>query len=99
LNKGIYGGQQFLKPETVGLFTAKHNGNNRRGLGFDKPEPDTTKGGPTAKSSSLQTFGHTGFTGTGAWADPQHQLVYVFLSNRVHPDANNNKLASKNIRT
>ncbi len=99
LNKGSYGGQPFLKPETVELFTAKHNGTNRRGLGFDKPEPDTTKGGPAAKSASVQTFGHTGFTGTSVWADPQHQLVYVFLSNRVHPDASNNKLASKNIRT
>ena len=58
--------------------------NNRRGLGFDKPEP--IKGGPTCREASLSSFGHTGFTGTIAWADPETELLYIFLSNRIHPD-------------
>lgn len=99
LNKGEYAGKRFFKPETVEYFTKTHIAYNRRGLGFDKPEPDTTKSNPTAKSASPETFGHSGFTGTCTWADPQNGLVYVFLSNRVHPSAQNNKLATQNIRT
>jgi beta-glucosidase-like glycosyl hydrolase/CubicO group peptidase (beta-lactamase class C family) len=99
LNKGSYGGKQILKPETIELFTKTQMPENRRGLGFDKPEIDSTKTNPTAKDASLQTFGHSGFTGTCTWADPQNQLVYVFLSNRIYPDATNSKLATKNIRT
>ncbi len=99
LNKGEYAGKRYFKPETIDYFTKTHFANNRRGLGFDKPEPDTTKSNPTAKSASPETFGHSGFTGTCTWADPQNGLVYVFLSNRVHPSAQNNKLAAQNIRT
>ena len=71
--------------------------NNRRGLGFDKPEP--IKGGPTCREVSLSSFGHTGFTGTIAWADPETELLYIFLSNRIHPDADNLKLIKMNVRT
>jgi beta-N-acetylhexosaminidase len=99
LNKGSYGGKKYLNAPTVELFTKAHLEKNRRGLGFDKPEPDITKSGPTAKSASPETFGHTGFTGACAWADPKYNLVYVFLSNRTFPDMNNNKLAQQNIRT
>jgi beta-glucosidase-like glycosyl hydrolase/CubicO group peptidase (beta-lactamase class C family) len=99
LNKGSYGGKRYLSPSTVEMFTRTHLENNRRGLGFDKPDTDTTKTGPTAKSASPDTFGHTGFTGTCAWADPKHNLIYVFLSNRTYPYATNNKLAQENIRT
>ena len=101
LNKGKYGGMQFFKPETVDLFTSRFNENstNRRGLVFDKPDVIAGKNGPTAISASPATFGHSGFTGTAAWADPDHDLVFIFLSNRVHPSAENKKLATGNYRT
>ena len=73
--------------------------NNRRGLGFDKPEPDAQKPGPTCRSASPKSYGHTGFTGTMVWADPEYDLIYIFLSNRVYPDASNNKLVEMNVRT
>jgi CubicO group peptidase (beta-lactamase class C family) len=66
---------------------------------FDKPETDPTKGNPAAKSASSLTFGHQGFTGTCAWADPDQQVLFIFLSNRVYPSAENTKLAKQNIRT
>ncbi len=99
LNKGLYGGKRYLKDKTVQLFTARQNNRSRRGLGFDKPEPDPEAIGPTSKLVSLKTFGHTGFTGCCVWADPEYEVVYVFLSNRIHPTADNKKLISENIRT
>jgi beta-N-acetylhexosaminidase len=99
LNDGSYGGHQFIKPETVALFTARQRNDSRRGLGFDKPEPDKNKISPTSLYCSPATFGHSGFTGTVVWADPQYDLVYVFLSNRIYPDQNNKVLISQNIRT
>lgn len=99
LNEGEYGGKQILKPSTISLFTKKLINKNRRGLGFDKPETDPKKPTPTSRACSPQTFGHTGFTGTCAWADPKHDLVFVFLSNRVYPSADNKKLVEQNIRT
>lgn len=88
LDKGSMNGRTFFKPETVALFTRYQSTKSRRGLGFDKPEKDnsTRKDPYPAASSSPATFGHTGFTGTCAWADPEKQLVFVFLSNRVFPD-------------
>ena len=99
LNQGQYGGKTFFKPETIQLFTCPQFIGNKRGLGWDKPEPDINKNGPTSSMCSPQTFGHTGFTGTCVWADPTTKLVYVFLSNRVYPSAENNKLVDMNIRT
>lgn len=101
LNEGTYGGIRYLKPETVRLFTRKYDDDsqNRRGLIFDKPDFSDLKNSPAAQSASASTFGHTGFTGTAAWADPEHDLVFIFLSNRVHPDASVNKLAKGNYRT
>lgn len=99
LNGGTYGGKRILKEATIKEFTKKQVKNSRRGLGFDKPETDMKKQTPTAKAASAQAFGHTGFTGTCAWADPKNNLVYVFLSNRVNPSAENKKLADMNIRT
>lgn len=84
LNKGSYGGEQYFKPETVNMFTAKQSAVSRRGLGFDRWDPDTTKKYPSALASNM-TYGHTGYTGTCVWVDPARGLVYVFLSNRVHP--------------
>jgi len=99
--KGTYGGEQYLRPETVQRFTQKvmNDGSNRRGLGFDKAETDTTKASPCAASCSASTFGHTGFTGTAVWADPGKKLLFVFLSNRVHPDAENKKILELSLRT
>lgn len=98
LQSGFYGGQTYLLPETIQTFTSKLPGDNRRGLGWDKPVVKGD-GGPTSNKASQKTFGHTGFTGTAAWADPESDLVYIFLSNRVHPVAENNKLITSNVRT
>lgn len=101
LNKGSYGGRQFLKPNTVTLFTKQQfvQNKNRRGLLFDKPEPDPAKSSPCSPSASLETFGHQGFSGTCVWVDPKYNLIYIFLSNRIHPDASNDKLVKMNVRT
>lgn len=98
LNRGSYGGTQFFKPETVDRFINRYNTTSRRGLGFDKPEPDAVKVSPVCSNASPSSFGHTGFTGTIAWADPESGLLFVFLSNRVHPDGWNRKLISTNVR-
>lgn len=99
LNEGTYGDVQYFKPSTVNKFTAAYMpAQSRRGLGFDKPDADPKKS-PTCKSASLSTFGHTGFTGTATWADPENGLVYVFLSNRIHPSTENKKLIEMNVRT
>jgi beta-N-acetylhexosaminidase len=97
LNKGHYGNVQFFKPETVDFFTAKQFERSRRGLGWDKPL-QSDPNGPTSLYSSPQTFGHTGFTGTSIWVDPQFNLVFIFLSNRVYPEMTNNKILNANIR-
>ena len=99
LNGGEYGGETYLNSETIKFFTTPYDGGSRRALGFDKPELDEDKISPTCESASPLTFGHTGFTGTCAWADPKHNLVYVFLSNRIHPSATNSKLVKHDIRT
>lgn len=93
LNGGSYKGKQYIKPETISLFTSQQNPNSRRGLGFDKPSVDNLNSSPTSPLCSFATFGHTGFTGTCSWADPFNELIFVFLSNRVYPDAANKKLA------
>jgi beta-N-acetylhexosaminidase len=100
LNQGEYGGEQFITPETIRMFTEKPlSAGNRRGLGFDKPEPDKSKPQPTCEGPSPESYGHTGFTGNMIWVDPAYDLIYVFLSNRVYPDAENTKLAEMNVRT
>lgn len=99
LNGGEYDGKRYLQKETVDLFTQKYLPENRRGLIFDKPILDNPASSPAGKSASAKTFGHTGFTGTCAWADPENKLIFIFLSNRVHPSAAENKLAKMNVRT
>ncbi len=96
---GSYAGHQYLKPETVALFSKRQYKENRRGLGFDKPQLIPTEPGPACEEASPNSFGHTGFTGTYIWADPDNDLCIVFLSNRVNPDAEPNKLAQMGIRT
>ncbi len=97
LNKGTYGGEQYFKPETVDMFTAKQSAVSRRGLGFDRWDPDTKNKYPSATASS-RTYGHTGYTGTCVWVDPSRGLVYVFLSNRVHPGVSD-QLSKLSIRS
>ena len=101
LNKGEYGNRHYFDKSTVDFFTTAHfaNDNNRRGLGFDKPEIKKNTLGPTFNEISQSSYGHTGFTGTYFWIDPEKQIIYVFLSNRIYPDANNKKLSKYNIRT
>lgn len=101
LNKGVYGGIRYLRASTVNQFTKQQFPleENRRGIGFDKPDPQDPENGPTCEEASLLSFGHTGFTGTYAWADPKHDLIYIFLSNRIHPTARNTKLIRNNTRT
>jgi len=94
LNYGTYGGDRYLSEAVIKEFTRCQfcENDNRRGLGFDKPEMNYSKTGPTCKCVSSLSFGHTGFTGTIAWADPDKKLIYIFLSNRVYPDAENKKI-------
>ncbi|RZL32176.1 MAG: beta-N-acetylglucosaminidase, partial [Pedobacter sp.] len=96
LNRGTYGGEQYFKPETVDMFTSKQSNVSRRGLGFDRHDPDLTKKYPSQLASSA-TYGHTGYTGIGSWVDPARGLVYIFLSNRVNPGASE-QLGKLNIR-
>lgn len=97
LNRGEYGGVRYFKPTTVDLFTSKQSKTSRRGLGFDRSDPDPKKEYPSRLANS-SVYGHTGYTGTCIWIDPKHQLVYIFLSNRVHPQVSN-KLSDLNVRS
>lgn len=101
LNLGSYGGEYYFSPFTVKLFTGKADcfPGNRRGLGFDKPELDSSKISPVCEYTPASSFGHSGFTGTCAWGDPENQLIYIFLSNRTYPNEFNTKLNDENIRT
>ena len=101
LNGGSYGGRQFFSKDIVEEFTTCQfpERDNRRGLGFDKPLLEFEEHRTNCKDASPESFGHSGFTGTYTWADPENGLVYVFLSNRVYPDMNNGKLMELDIRT
>ena len=99
LNNGTYAGQKILDSSVIHQFTSTHFSDNRRGLCFDKPEFDEKKESPVNKDCSLKSFGHSGFTGTFAWADPENGLIFVFLSNRVYPSADENKLIKLGIRS
>lgn len=97
LNKGSYGGHEYYQPATVDLFTSGQSAVSRRGLGFDRKDPDPAKAYPSALASS-SSFGHTGYTGTLVWVDPADQLVYILLTNRVYPDDKSKLLGQLNIR-
>jgi len=99
MQKGEYAGQRYFDSVTVNEFIRCQycQSKNRRGIGFDKPQLEGP--GPTCGCVSDRSFGHSGFTGTLAWADPEEQIVYIFLSNRVHPSAENRKLLSLSTRT
>jgi CubicO group peptidase (beta-lactamase class C family) len=101
LNYGEYAGKSYIDSTVLAEYTkcqfCVENG-NRRGAGFDKPVRDG-EGGPTCNCVSYLSFGHSGFTGTLVWVDPEEEIVYVFLSNRIYPTSENKKLLHLNIRT
>src|SRR5690606_26584908 len=97
LNRGDYGGIQSFKPATIDLFTSKQSQTSPRGLGFDRADPDPQKAYPSERANA-SVYGHTGYTGTCLWIDPKNQLIYIFLSNRVHPQVST-KLNDLNIRS
>ena len=98
VQKGQYGGKRYFSEKTFTDFNTCYfcKEGNRRGLGFDKPQLGTS--GPTCGCVPMTSFGHTGFTGTMAWADPDNEIVYVFLSNRTFPNATENRLSKANVR-
>ena len=98
LNEGYYGGKQYFSPETVKLFTQRHQYSTRRGIGFDMFELNPNRNPNFSKKASRNTFGHLGFTGTCTWADPDNNLIYVFLSNRTYPTMRNRKLYTGDFR-
>jgi CubicO group peptidase (beta-lactamase class C family) len=97
--KGFYGGKRYFKEETFNMFNACYYCDKgvRRGVGFDKPQLGEL--GPTCGCVSMTSFGHSGFTGTFTWADPETEIIYVFLSNRTYPSAENRKLISSDLRS
>lgn len=99
LNEGTYGGNRYLQASTIKEFTRCQycEDENRRGVGFDKPQLEGD--GPTCGCVSMLSYGHTGFTGTMAWVDPEDEIVYIFLSNRINPSAENTKLIRSGLRT
>lgn len=98
LDGGTFNEERLISAKTINDFNTCYycKEGNRRGAGFDKPQ--LGKSGPTCGCASMKSFGHTGFTGTMAWADPEKDLIYVFLSNRTYPDADDNKLSKANTR-
>ena len=99
LQEGFYGGKRYFSTDTFKAFNTCHycDEENRRGIGFDKPQLEDD--GPTCGCLSMTSFGHSGFTGTYAWADPEEEIVYVFLANRTYPESETNRLSEENIRT
>lgn len=95
MNGGNYGGKQYLQPATIKKFTI-HQLASHRGLGFDKPTGQSTN--TVAPDCPNTAFGHTGFTGICVWADPENDMLFVFVSNRVHPDPNNKKIITYGTR-
>ena len=99
LNNGYYGGKKYISGNTLSEFNTCYycDDDVRRGVGFDKPQLGDV--GPTCGCISMTSFGHSGFTGTFTWADPEEEIIYVFLSNRTYPDSANRKLISNDIRS
>ena len=101
---GNVNGKQLISTETVKEFTKVQypENENRRGLGFDKPLLNNSEL-PLAEAYpsplvSPESFGHSGFTGTFVWADPINKITYIFLSNRVYPSRDHQKLYGLHIR-
>jgi beta-N-acetylhexosaminidase len=104
LQKGYFAGRRYFSEETMNEFTKIQfpQNNNRRALGFDKPyinnHKNSLKDAYPAVSASKNSFGHTGYTGIMVWADPDSGILFIFMSNRVHPTRNNSALFDLNIR-
>ena len=98
LQDGYYGGNRYLVRGVIDVFTEKQYITNRRGIGWDKPETRPKEYNPVSWFASPETYGHSGFTGTCVWVDPEYELIYVFLSNRIYPDRENNKLIDLDFR-
>ncbi len=100
LQKGYYGGKRYFQPNTIDRFNHRYyeSKNIRKGIVFDKPQLKKSVKA-TCGCVSDASFGHSGFTGTYTWADPETEIVYVFLSNRVFPTMENNGLVKYNMRT
>ncbi|GAB4026120.1 glycoside hydrolase family 3 N-terminal domain-containing protein [Spirosoma koreense] len=98
LQKGVYGDQRILSPMTVPYFTQTLSNRSHRSLGWDKPNPESTSSVYMAQQASPRSFGHTGFTGNVVWVDPDEELVFVFLSNRIYPTAGNNSINTTKLR-
>ena len=98
LNGGSYGGTQYFSPETIKEFTTRFPESTRRGIGFDMKELNSNKSQNMSELASDNTFGHLGFTGCAAFADPDENLIYIFLSNRTYPSMKSNKLGRENYR-
>ena len=98
LNSGYYGDTQYLRPETIKLFTQRHPRSTRRGIGFDMKQLNESKSLNISEKASSRTFGHTGFTGTFAFVDPDYNLVVVILANRTFPSMNNKKYIRESYR-
>ncbi|MDE5858206.1 MAG: serine hydrolase, partial [Muribaculaceae bacterium] len=95
---GKYGDKQILSEETVKLFTNDKSPPCRRGLGFDKPDKENDDNSPTCPEATAATYGHLGFTGTVFWVDPENELIFIFLNNRVNPTRDNAEFSSLNLR-
>lgn len=98
LNQGEYGGERYISAHTVSSFTRAKSENSRRGLGFDKPNTSKPEASPTCPEAPASVYGHTGFTGTAFWVDPDNDLIFIFLSNRVYAHRWNKNLMTLNIR-
>ena len=98
LNGGVYGGKRIIEESTVKLFTTRAAGSKRRALGFDMKDLGSSKVENVCLGASDRCFGHTGFVGQGVWADPAHNLIFIFFSNRTYPTMDNNKLNTEQWR-
>ena len=98
LNGGSYGDRRVLSRATVDLFTKSKSPTCRRGLGFDKPDMENPDNSPTCEEAGAGVYGHLGFTGTVFWVDPDEELIFIFLTNRVNPTRDNAAFNELNIR-
>lgn len=98
LNGGVYGDVRVLSESTVKLFTTSKSPTCRRGLGFDKPDPENVDNSPTCEEADPSVYGHLGFTGTVFWVDPANDLIFIFLCNRVDPTRDNEAFNRSSIR-
>ena len=99
LNNGSYGGEPYISATTCHMFTHSQSRTCRRGLGFDRPERTPGSASPCSRLAPASTYGHLGFTGTCFWVDPDNRMIYIFLSNRIHPSRDNNRLSTLGIRS